>query len=134
MRLVPNEIQAHAQYARFVSQGREALRPLRFVNRNTRHDAETTGITSYRLLRIIEPLAFERRRNDDDAADARLVHHRNHSLDRERFRQLRLCTGDPRPLRRVRRPQVNLRIDDYPARRRHRGCNALGRQRDAACG
>jgi hypothetical protein len=34
----------------------------------------------------------------------------------------------------VRRPEVNLRVDDYPARRRHRGCNALGRQRDAACG
>ena len=43
-----------------VSQGRKPLRPLRFVNRNTRHDAETAGITSYRLLRIIEPLAFER--------------------------------------------------------------------------
>jgi hypothetical protein len=132
--LLTNEIQPHAQHAGLVSQGREALHPVRFVNRNAGHDGEAARMPLHRLLRIVEPLAFERRRDDDDAVDARLVHHRDHSLDSERFRQLRHCTGNPRPLRGISRPHVNLRIDDQPARLRHRRHDALIRQCDPTCG
>ena len=53
--------------------------------------AKRPGIPFDRLLGIVDALTFERRRNDDDAIDASLVHQRDNSLDGERLRKLRLA-------------------------------------------
>ena len=88
------------------------------------------GIALDRLLRIVEPLAFERRRNDHDALYAGLIEHRDHPLDREGFRKLRGCAWYPRPLWRVGGPEVNLRVGDQPPRIRAGQDDAPSRQRD----
>ena len=75
-------------------QQRRRLRPFSGMRPMT---AKRSGYRLRRLKRIIVAIARPRRRHDDDAIDAGLVHHRNDPLDGEGLGQLRLATGHPRP-------------------------------------
>ena len=57
-------------------------------------------------------VAFERGRHQDGGGDACLVHHSEEALGGQRLREVRLAARRPRPLGRVRCPDVNLRVDD----------------------
>jgi hypothetical protein len=47
------------------------------------------------------------------ALDAGLVHHRHKLLNQERLGELRDAIGQPRPVRRVGKPQVHLRVGNH---------------------
>jgi len=94
--LLASYIQPNTEHTRLFSPRRKATSGCRIVERNAAHDGKTAGISFHRLLSIVEPVAFQCRRDDDDAIDARLVHHGNQPLDGEWFRKLRPCAGNPR--------------------------------------
>src|SRR3954468_18099148 len=57
--LLTDKVEPHAEHARLTSESRKALCSVRFVQRDAGHYGEASRIALYRLLRIIEPLAFE---------------------------------------------------------------------------
>src|SRR5215207_11511248 len=59
--LLTNKVQPNAENAGLVPQRRQALRSVGLIQRDAGHDGETARIALDRLLRIIKPLAFERR-------------------------------------------------------------------------
>ncbi len=87
-------------------------------------------MTPHGFQRIVVAVAGPRRRDDDDAVHAGLVHHRHQPFDRERLRQLRDSAGHPFPILRLRLPEMDLRIDDHaPVDLRSGALRALRRQR-----
>jgi len=67
---------------------------------------------------VIVARSGQRRRRDDGAVDAVLAHHLQQPLDRERLdRPGRPLPWHPRYFRRIRLPDVHLRIDDYAVAR-----------------
>ena len=101
---------------------------------NAPHHGEALRIALRRLEPVVVAVARPRRRHHHDAVNAGLVHQRHQLLDGERLGQLRLTAGHPRPVRRLRLPQVDLRIDDRALACVHlplRGSRALGREQNA---
>src|SRR5262249_49421825 len=113
------EDHAHAQHPRLLLPFRQEIRRLGILQRDAAHHAETLGITLDRLERVVVAVAGPRRRDDHRAIDARFVPHRHQPLDGERRRQLGLEPGNPLPVRRLRLPQMDLRIDDQASLGRH---------------
>src|SRR4029434_7565521 len=94
--LLASDIQPNTEHTRLFSPRRKAASRCRIVERNAAHDGEAAGISFHRFLSIVEPVAFQGRRDDDDAINARILHHGNQPLDGEWFRKLRPCAGNPR--------------------------------------
>ena len=90
----------------------EAARRIRLLESDAAHDGEAARIPSDRFQRIIVAVARRGGRHDHNAIDARLVHHRHHLLDGERLGHLRRAASDPRPVRRLGLPQMDLGVDD----------------------
>src|SRR6516164_4852205 len=106
------EDHAHAQHPLLRLPFRQQIGRLGILQRDAAHDAEALGITLDRLEPVVVAVTGPGRRHDHRAIDASFLHHRHQPLDRERLRQLRLEAGDPWPVRRLRLPQMDLRIDD----------------------
>jgi hypothetical protein len=94
--LLASDIQPNTEHTRLFSPCRKAASRCRIVEHNAAHYDEAAGISFHRFLSIVEPVAFQGRRNDDDAINTRIIHHGNQSLDGEWFWKLRPCTGNPR--------------------------------------
>jgi hypothetical protein len=94
---------------------------LRVLQRDTAHDRDAIGMPLGSLDAVVVAVARPGRRHDDGAIDAGLVHQRHQLLDGERLGHLRFHAGHPRPVRRLRLPQMDLRVDDQALARALRG-------------
>src|SRR5262249_1907395 len=83
-----------------------------------RHDAEPIWMLLAGLERVVDAVAFPRRRHDDHAIDTGRVHHLQAFLIAERLGAVAVLlhalarAGDPRPVRRFVLPDVDLRVDE----------------------
>ena len=105
-----------AEHTGLVLPVRQQLRCFRVIDREAPHHCKALGITLRRFQSVIIARAGQCRRNDHDAIDAGVVHHPQQALDGERLgRPRRLRARHPGQVRRVRLPQMRLRIDDQAA-------------------
>ena len=109
------ERNANSQHPRLLLPFRKNITRLRARQRDPPHDGKPVGKFFRGLERVVHAIALPGGWDDDDAIDASLVHHRQQLVIGERLRQLRHHAGTPWPVRRLRLPQMHLRIDDQPA-------------------
>src|SRR4029078_4646775 len=83
------------------------------MKRDTAQDGETLRITPGGFEAVVVAIAWPRRRHDDDAVDASLVHQRHQLLDGDRLGKLRLAPRPPFPIVGFRLPQMHLGIDNH---------------------
>jgi hypothetical protein len=125
---VSQERVADAQHAGLILPGREQVLRFRIVEPQAAHQRKAMRPFLRRLHRIFVVIALPRRRHDDDAVDAGLVHARQEFVVGERPRNVRLpdTVGGPGTIGRVHLPDVDLCVDDDAARG-HGGFGRFGR-------
>src|SRR6266702_7765850 len=90
----------------------------RLVLRDAGHDAEPVRVRRAGLQRVVDPVAFPGRRDDQRAVHPRLVHQRDALLVAEGFFPVPVepdpfpGAGHPRAVRGLLAPNVNLRVND----------------------
>jgi len=111
------EGEAHAEHARLLFPVRYKRAALRSLDREPPHHGEALGMKARRLERQIVAITLPRRRHDHDPAHPRRVHLGQQHVLGHGIRLLRALrpAGRPRPVRRVRAPDVHLRVDDEHA-------------------
>ena len=104
------ERDANAKHAFLTLPARQQSAHVGALNREATHDGETVGVACSRFQRVVVVVAGPGRRNDDGAIDAGFLHHRQELLVGERLGQMRalLTTRNPRTIRRLRRPEMDL--------------------------
>jgi hypothetical protein len=112
--LIGMEGESHAQHARLLSPVRDERPALRPLDREAAHHGEAPGMQACRLEREVVAITLPRGRDDHHPADAGAVHLGEQHLAGHQIRLLRALrtARRPRPRRRVRAPDVHLRIDD----------------------